>query len=149
MPQWVAPAADTASILGLLISIWVLLQTYAIKSSFIFRIRLPESRNRLEELTSLYVKSISSWPGHKTATIVELSRIRAVLVNVSKKLSPADRKIANELLWKIRVRGTYWFFWQVRDLRIALGVDELWEIYGDLMGIIEMLNQTEKDSRWN
>jgi hypothetical protein len=132
--------------MGLGISIWVLFQTWAIRRAFALRARLPESVATLREISETLVKSLGKWPAESGETLTNFARIRAILINLQPKLEGAEKTMSANLLIKVSARRPRWKFWG-QDTR-SLSNDEAWQIYYDLQGVIESLEQRVKDSKW-
>lgn len=147
MPAWVAPLADVVSLLGFLITVWILRQTTSIKKSFALRVRIPESRQSLETISSTLLKNLRGWPDSQSEIFADLARAQAVLMNLSRKLPRKEGELVNELLKRIGIPKSRILFW-IHPEQKAFSKDELWEVYGKLQGVIESLRQTEQDSRW-
>ena len=133
-----------ASIIGLAITILVLNEAKNIRRSFVQKIRIPEAYKTLSEISNILSKLISLWPKEKQEILKELARIRSILLNLKSKLDGDDKKQAENLIRKLGYKN---FFWSRQDLS-KLNKDDLWNIYSELIAIIESLKQTDKDIRW-
>ncbi|MFO1431348.1 MAG: hypothetical protein U1F76_14600 [Candidatus Competibacteraceae bacterium] len=147
IPAWVAQFADIASLLGFLITVWILLQTTSIKRYFVLRVRVPESRQSLEKISSALLQNLHKWPDSQSEIGADLARAQAVLMNLSRKLPRKEGKLISELLQRIGTPKPRILSRKYPEQK-ATSKDELWEVYNKLQGVIESLNQTEQDSRW-
>jgi hypothetical protein len=133
-----------ASIIGLFITLLILNEAKNIRRSFVQKIRIPEAYKTLSEISSLLSKLISSWPEEKQEILKELARIRSILLNLKSKLDGDDKRQTVNLIRKL---GYKRFFWRRQDLS-KLNKNELWDIYSELIAIVESLKQTNKDIKW-
>ena len=74
-----------------------------------------------------------------------LARAKGLLNNLSQKLDRGDRKAAINLISKLKGPRRYFFF---RSGIAASDDDAFWSIHGDLQEIIAIVEQKEKDFKW-
>jgi len=133
-----------ASIVGLLITLLILNEAKKIRRSFLQKIRIPEAYKTLSEISRLLSTLISAWPGEKQQILKELARIRSILLNLKSKLDGDDKRQAESLIRKL---GYKKLFYRRQDLS-KLNKDDLWNIYSELIAIVELLKQTNNDIKW-
>ncbi|CAM4158260.1 hypothetical protein [Acinetobacter pragensis] len=130
--QWLGLFLTT---LGTLISFFVLWQTYALRKSFLSKIKLPEilkivDQNREEFYAKLALNNLSI--RNEINIIVET--VRASLKQSAKNLSSDDKKEIKKFLKKYP-----------QDLA---NLDQMWNYYTALVGLQTFLKQSLMDSRF-
>lgn len=137
--------ADVLSIIGFIVGLFVFYNVRAIRRSFILKARIPEAAQELKRLTSDLSKQMGQWPQQSTQVHATLERLSAILSNLLPKLAGDERKRVSKLLRSLR-RPWWQFLGSHRAVRFQK--DEIWELYGMAEGVIELLKQSHKDSRW-
>lgn len=102
------------------------------------RVRIPESRQSLETISSTLLENLRNWPDSQSEIGADLARTQAVLMNLSRKLPRQEGKLITELLKRIGTPKSRVLFWIYSEKK-AFSKDELWEVYGKLQGVIESL----------
>ncbi len=148
MPDWFAHLnniGSISSIIGLLVTIFLFLEAKKIRNSFIRKARLPEVNNDLVKSTSQLVENLRKWDDDKNPSIEIFSRVRALLENIKEKLPPEEKKKVKVYLQKLYPKKYYFINGPLSDL----SVDEAWDRYTELSGLITTLQQSAKDSKWD
>lgn len=151
LAQWIIDISTISSILGLLISVFLLVEARKIRQSFLRRARLPEV---LKELNTS-IKKISdslkssaksnSWEVEKNTINEQYGIVRGLLENISSKLPEDERSHVNVFINQLLVSKFY--FW--KDSLIIKDEELGWKLYTDLSRVATRLEQLRKDSRWD
>lgn len=145
LPDPISFVADICSVVGLVITIYVARATSKIKMSLLNRVRIPQTRQDLQQLVNGLTALLAEWPKYENDAYVHLSKISGILANLKPRVSGQLRKETDSL---IKQMG------EGADLRRARSdhspenrLDMIWEVISSLHRIIEMLNQLVKDYR--
>jgi len=107
----ISELSDIASIVGLIISLYLLFGIRKLKKQFdkfiLFRARVPELRNDLENIASKIIKLMNEYPDSSRDILSELSNCNAILKNLRHKISGEYRKSTNHLLSLIQNELNY------------------------------------------
>ena len=148
MLEWlknIGNLGSLASILGLLLTIFILLEARKIRKSFILRARLPQLIRDLTTSTSQLSEHLKILEEDKQPALKSLAEVKALLDNISSKLPAEEKKKVESYLLRLRPRSFYFFRSTVTDL----DEDSAWVLYTELSGLVMALKQLEKDSRWH
>jgi hypothetical protein len=145
VPDWLNWTADIASIAALFVSLAVLYQARTIRKSFEQRARFPELLKGLQTASTRLSGVLGIWPQEQNDALIEMERIRSLLLNVRAKLARADRRDFSSLARRLRARRGWR---RHRNALRELTYDEAWDIYTDVLGRIEWLGEYQKDLRW-
>jgi hypothetical protein len=145
LPPWLSDLANILEVLGFLLTIWVLVETYSIRRTFALRGRTPQLRRSLATAARALPPLLRAWPGTKNETLAILANARAVLENLHRKLPRKERTAVAQLLSDLRERRVGLF----KRVPISDYTDqEMWKLFADLQGVIASLEQREKDATW-
>jgi hypothetical protein len=147
IPPWLTDIASISSIIGLLITIWVLRETKNIRKSFLTKARLPDAIKELESLATNLSKTIPEWETNKQDTLTEISRCMSILKNIEPKLTASIKKDVATILEEFQRKKSIINFWRKKSIS-ELNLDEIWNLYSQLQFVIEGLRQKKHDMRW-
>lgn len=145
MPQWLTDIASFSSILGLVISVFVLIEAKKIRKSFLRRARLPEIMKELTEANNGLSKHLKNWNDGKRFGIEQLSIAKGLLENLEEKLPDKERKKVRIFCRKLETKKFLFFTIPITNV----DEDQAWELYTQLTGLITSLEQLSKDSKWD
>jgi hypothetical protein len=139
-------AGDIASLIGVVVSAIVLRQTFAIKKTFLRKVRVPELLKRSERLSQDLLDGLDpkAPPADSLGAICRIESVVRSLINKSNK---QETGLANDLLQKCseeRKRLSAISAFPVQGSAQSAG----WEIYSDLIVLIEAVRQGYEDSRF-
>jgi hypothetical protein len=141
--------ANLCSILGFIITCYVMYNLKTIRKHFEFKARTPELVMQLEEFSrhlNTYTDDIGS---NKNDIVVVIKKLEYTLKSLKKK---SNKEIANhvELLLgrtsRLKRGGPKLFFF-LKDHNWSFD-DETWEIYSDIQGILQGVKEANKDLAW-
>lgn len=145
MNQAVLDIASISSILGLVVTLFILTEARKIRKSFLRRARIPEITKELNVKSKNISKGLKSWDTEKNTVNEQYSVVRGLLENISKKL-PEDEKLQVEIY--INSLKTRKYLFLMENLVIE-DEDQAWKLYAELSRIITRLEQLQKDSKWD
>lgn len=135
--------AGTASIIGSLISLWVLIQLQSVKKLFLRRARLPEIINTMRQSSGQISSLLDDWPINKRQLEKEFSTICGALFGLNKKLPKKESEKVDNLIIKIQRKGLILNWRRPKHTK-----EYAWKIYADLSELIEIIDALHKDDRW-
>ena len=127
-----------ASIFSLPITIWVLVETHRIKKKFAARVRVPEIRQELANVSRSYLSNIGR-NGDRDAAHSDLAKIAALLKSLQDKVGTRSMTTLRPTIKRID---------RVISSRTASD-DDFWKAYQALIEIIASLEQMERDMPWS
>lgn len=145
MPEWFTNFASICSILGLLVSLFVLIEAKKIRKSFLRRARLPEIMKELTQANNNLSKNLKNWNESKRNGLEQLSIAKGLLENLEGKLPDKERKKVRIFCKKLELKKMFIFTVPIANIE----ADQAWELYTQLTGLITSLEQLSKDSRWD
>lgn len=142
--------ANWCSILGLLISLFVLYSLKKIRKHFKLKARIPEIVNQLEDFSKELNSYIDDIEGNKNELIIISKRLEYTLKSLREKSTDQITKNIDKMLVSISMlkKGGP-FKWNPLRKSTWKFDDEIWEIYSDIQGILQGLKEANKDSLWS
>lgn len=127
---------DVASVIGVIVSISVLLNLKNIKKKYLFKARIPDLVTKLKNNAEDISGRLKNFNEAKRDLETDLGRCIAALINLKKKVDRKTRQTINQLIKEIRRR------------KKPLEKEEMWQIYNDLVILIDSLDHLQKDVKW-
>lgn len=148
MPEWLSninTIGSAASIIGLVVTIFLFIEARSIKKSFLRRARLPELNKDLAKVTSEISVHIKSWESNKEPALEKFSHAKALLENIKKKLPEDERRMVEKYLIQLQPKRLL-----VKKREISeLNREEAFKLYSELNGLVASLRELAKDNAWN
>lgn len=145
LPSWVLDISSISSIIGLVVTIFLLIEAKKIKNSFLRRARLPEITKDLNTRSKNICSGLKSWSSEKNQVNMQYAIVRGLLENIATKLPEDERAQVVDYINSLKERS--WFFWW--SSLLIESEDKGWKLYTELGRIITRLEQLQKDSRWD
>lgn len=148
MPEWLTDLnklGSLSSILGLIVTFFLLYEARKIRNSFLRRARLPEVNRELSKSTSLLSENLKGWSSDKNPSLETFSTIKALLENIREKLPTDEKRKVDEYLSNLHPKK----LWIINSPLSELTEDEAWNRYTELSGLVTSLQQLAKDSKWD
>lgn len=142
--QWLSDIGSISSIIGIIVTFFLFLEARKIRNSFLRRARLPEVIKDLTETNRKISKHLKEWGDESREGIHQLLIARELIENLKPKLPEIERKKCTAYVQKLQVRRLLFF----RSDILVISTDKAWELYSGLSGLITMLEQLQKDSKW-
>lgn len=101
MPEWLSDIntfGSAASIIGLIVTIFLFIEARSIRKSFLRRARLPELNKDLAKAASEISVHIKAWESNKEPALEKFSHAKALLENIRKKLPEDERRMVEKYL---------------------------------------------------
>ncbi|MUH95238.1 hypothetical protein GNP63_01555 [Aliivibrio fischeri] len=144
-PQWFIDLGTVLTVLGFIITLWLLWLTKDIKNSFLRRARLPQIIRELKSESTKLSSHLKKWEDEERDAIKQLSICKALLTNLVSKLPETEQKKCKEFIKKMTPRKFLIF----RGKVTCINEDRAWELYTELSELTTILIQLEKDSKWD
>lgn len=128
---------NIASIIGAVISLWVLWDVKRLRAHFLFRTRIPDLLKSLKKHVNTLSESLRNYEENQRDIETVLPVCESTLKNLKAKVHGDARQTTKTLLEKIRRRTK------------PTSKDEAWEIYDELQALLEALNHLWKDKKWS
>lgn len=144
-PPWVSDLANILEVLGFLLTLWVLWQTWSIRREFALRGRVPELKRSLMNTARQLPPLLREWPSQRNETLMILASARPVLENLSEKLPRKEKAAVKALVSDLKDCKTG-IFQRIPIARYSS--EQMWKLFTDLQGVIGNLEQREKDASW-
>lgn len=144
-PFWVSDIGTISSIVGLVITIFLLLEARKIRSSFIRRARLPEVIRDLSSANKIIAKSLKDWASEEKEGVRQFKIAKELIENIKPKLPDSEKKKVGLYIQKLKERK--WLFFS--SMISSASSDKAWDLYSELSASITALQQLQKDSKWD
>jgi hypothetical protein len=148
MPKWLSDIntiGSAASIIGLVVTIFLFIEARSIQKSFLRRARLPELNKDLAKAASEISVHIKNWESNKEPVLERFSHAKALLENIKKKLPEDERRMVEKYLIKLQPKR---IFLKKREIS-ELSREEAFRLYSELHGLVTSLRELAKDNTWN
>lgn len=141
-PQWIQDINTGLSLVGFLITVYVLIEVRSIKKSFLSKARLPELISDLEKSGSIISKNLNNWPEQQHHFVHQV-KISISLLNTTVEFTPTAQKV--------KIKNT------VKKLSNSIDNTEkqknitteiAWDLYSDIQSSISQLTQILKNNQW-
>lgn len=148
MPEWLSDMnafGSVASIIGLIVTIFLFIEARSIRKSFLRRARLPELNKDLAKAASEISVHIKTWENEKEPALEKFLHAKALLENIRKKLPDDERKMVEKYLSRLRPERLLFKRKEISNLNR----DEAFQLYSELNGLVTSLRELAKDNKWN
>lgn len=148
MPEWlkhINTFGSAASIIGLIVTIFLLIEARSIRRSFLRRARLPELNKDLAKASSEISAHIKAWENDNEPALETFLHAKALLENIKKKLPDDERKMVESYLDRLQPKR-FWF--KKREIS-DLNREEAFQLYSELNGLVTSLRELAKDNTWD
>lgn len=129
---------NVLSVIGFVITIFVMLGVRQIKGQYTSRIRVPELKGEVSNLASQLGTLLNDYKNNKNHIELAIARIGPVLKAIKKRLGWTERNKVNEALRLLKKHESY-----------GCNEDRIRTIYNILHGINAELEQWENDKKWS
>lgn len=145
LSQYIIDIASISSILGLVVTLFILSEAKKIRKSFLRKARIPEIIVELTIRSKNISKGLKSWNTDKNLVNEQYSIVRGLLENISKKLPSDERLEVEAYIGSFKAKK----YFLLTESRVIKHEDHAWELYGELSRVITRLEQLQKDSTWD
>jgi len=125
-----------SSILGAVITFYILWTIRKIRTHFLSKARIPEILRSLEKNAGDLSKYLREFNDSQR----EIATILGIVIAILKNLKPKISGVA--------VKSTKTALKRIRENQKSLTKDATWESYNNLQALIEELRQYQKDIKW-
>jgi hypothetical protein len=144
IPEWatLSNIADTLSLVGLGLTIWLIFQTKALRRSFALRARGPELRKKLEANAKQFPDAIANRQKNLQDYHKLIGSTLGILYSISAKIEKRnDVPVGATIALLNRKRSWLTFYKQKPEL----AEDDLWTVYANIQIMVSHLAELEKD----
>tara|TARA_R110000796_G_C14556618_1_gene434413 strand:+ start:600 stop:1046 length:447 start_codon:yes stop_codon:yes gene_type:complete len=148
MPEWLSDInifGSVASIIALIVTIFLFIEARSIRKSFLRTARLPELNKDLAKAASEISAHIKTWESNKEPALEKFSHAKALLENIRKKLPEDERRMVEKYLTQLQPKRLLFKKREISDL----DRDEAFQLYSELNGLVTSLRELAKDNTWN
>ena len=138
--------ADFLSVIGFLLTIWVLVTTFQLKNGFRNRIRGAELYKSILEQDVKLLIAYPHWETDKKDTLVILRTLRSQLESLKNRTTGDDLGPIKLVIQ--RLKGKKVWYRKARPLT-DYTKDEIFEIHVEVVGVAEKAKQNEIDANWS
>jgi hypothetical protein len=129
--------ANVASILSLLLTIYVLYTVRKIKNYYVFKARVPELVNQISDHASKLALFHNDYENSREQILLELGKAEVTLSSLKKKVDRKTRRLITTAITTVQSYNRY-----TRDK------DQLWKIYIDLQKVVQEVINVQGDREW-
>nr|WP_272540185.1 hypothetical protein [Acinetobacter baumannii] len=145
LPQWLVDSGTILGIVGFFITLWLLWEAKQIRNSFIRKARLPEVIKDLSRSSTKLVAHLKNWETEEKEAINQLIISKALIENLIPKVPDLEKKRCKLFVNSVTPRTL--FFWTIGSSTVD--EDKAWSLYTLLIEVLTMLEQLNKDSKWD
>lgn len=145
LPQWLIDISSISSIVGFVITGFLLWEAREIKNSFLRRARLPEVSKELIKAINNISKGLKSWKTEKNYVNEQYGIVRGLLENIAGKLPDDEKKQVLGFIKSLKKRK--YIFWL--DNLVIDDENMGWALYTELSRITTRLVELHKDAKWD
>ena len=147
MPEWLDmnTFGSAASIIGLIVTIFLFVEARNIQKSFLRRARLPELNKDLAKAASEISVHIKTWESDKEPALEKFLHAKALLDNIKKKLPDDECKMVEKYLNRLQPKRLPFKKREISDLNR----EEAFQLYSELNGLVTSLRELAKDNTWS
>lgn len=129
---------NMASIIGFIVTCFLLWEARKIRDSFIKRARIPEIVSDLENIAKEFFEHLKSFKTERRNVQEKAEKAVGLLEGVIPKMDDGQKKKIEEFILASRgLHGT------------NFNEDDCWKVYSQLSGLVVYLQQIEKDTKWD
>jgi hypothetical protein len=129
--------ANICSVLGLLVTLYVLKELNKIRRNYLLKARIPELMNSITSYSSKLNDGLGDFETNKKEIEVTLTKCDSVLNILKSKVDGTAKKQSIKIINSIN------------NKKERLTVDKAWALYRDLLWLLECLKETERDIKWS
>jgi hypothetical protein len=145
LPQWITNISTFSSIVGLIITIWLLIVAKGIRKSFLRKARVPQITEQLFKLLLELDTNLKNWETEQKDAIKNLAICKGLLENLKPKLDNDEEKNCKNMISKLTIKKYMFLNGNLSDIK----EDFAWDLYNELNTLTTKLMQLDKDSKWD
>lgn len=144
-PLWLSDVGSISSIVGVIVTFFLFWEARKIRNSFLRRARLPEVIKDLTDANKKISKHLKDWNDESREGVHQLLIAKELIESLKPKLPESERKKCAAYVQKLQTRRLIFFKSEIS----MVNTEKAWELYSGLSGLITMLEQLQKDSKWD
>lgn len=131
------------SIIGLVITIFVLITVKNIRTQYLFTARIPDLKKSLAVQASKIIELLNDYQNNIDGIVLELAKTEPILNSLIKTLGRRNRASTKNL-----VRLVKEYRKKVRDNTSTSLARDAYDIYTEMHTILGEINERTKDAKW-
>lgn len=128
--------AGASSILGLVASLWAVVEVRRLRQRYVLHVRVPQYADRLDDHTAILTTLVGEVDADPTVADSEVARLRATLKSLSTQIAPGNRQEVSAVLSLVA---------QVQPVRSRRDIQTL---RARIVGLSQYLNLLVEDDPW-
>jgi hypothetical protein len=136
--EWFVALVNITSLIGFLLTIWVLFDVRNIKSYYVFKVRVPQHVKKLKKYAANLSEYMNDFEGMLPQVEMELASIEVELESLRRKLDRKPGRPVDQLLRDVKAYNKA----QTKDIKA------LRRIHIDLHKAVTRIEEIQEDLRW-
>ncbi|EON6315223.1 hypothetical protein ACDP46_003501 [Vibrio cholerae] len=137
LPIWVTDMAAILSIVGFVVTCFLLWEARKIRNSFMRKARIPEIVEDLDEISKELFSHLKQFGEENRNALQKIQNAKGLLESVLPKMDNGHHKKINEFVTLASSADAD-----------TLTEDLCWDIYSQLSSLVTYFKQLAKDSKW-
>jgi hypothetical protein len=138
LPEWIKDLETIFSLLGFLITLYVMYEVRAIRRGFKSRARLPEITKDLTASGSEISKLLKDWPNNRPVVKGQFKIVGTLIAAALEFVSGPQRSDVKRIHTRIK-----------NSLSSFSDATDAWELYTDIQNAIQAISQASKNAKWD
>jgi hypothetical protein len=147
LPVWIQDVAAISSVLGLVVTAWLLWEARKLRTACLRRARLPQLHDALKDAIEKLAEPLADWDRDRRAALYQFRQVSAHLDDLLPKLDPRLREKARALQGQLCIKRIFRLRCHRPKLN-ELAADDVWQLYCELSAFVTSLNNLLEDSSW-
>ena len=143
LPQWVQNLSIVFSILGFIVTLYVLYEVKHIKNTFLSRARLPELINDLSKVGAILNNNLGEWSEQRGEALCQIKVAAGLMKSASTMLPKIQKQEVLQIHMKLNKEAQK--FLQQSDENAKTTT---WDLYSDIQSTIATITQVSKNNKW-
>jgi len=138
LPNWLTDIASIVSIIGFIVTCFLLVEARKIRNSFMRKARIPEIVNDLDRISGDLIANLKQYDNESRSAHEKIQKATALLESILPKIPDSQKEKVQSF-----IDGTN------EAISNTLNEDSSWNVSTELSGVVTYLQQIAKDTRWD
>lgn len=138
LPNWLTDIASIVSIIGFIVTCFLLVEARKIRNSFMRKARIPEIVNDLDRISGDLIANLKQYNNESRSAHEKIQKATALLESILPKIPDSQKEKVQSF-----IDGTN------EAISNTLNEDSSWNVSTELSGVVTYLQQIAKDTRWD
>ncbi|WP_417781193.1 hypothetical protein [Stutzerimonas xanthomarina] len=144
LPIWLSNIGTISSVVGFLVTAFLLWEARKLRNSFLQKARLPEAIEELTKINKDFANNLKNWGEESREGIRQLRLSKEIVESLKPKLFDLEKKKCANYIQMLSTRRFIIFSYP-----LTADYERAWELYHELSSLIKSLEQLHKDIKWN